>query len=125
MRSLIVARNMTISRIFLIGHEKAQHCHSADRLLTRLIVFRLLLILPLHNPIAVHLRVGFFSFLCLHLLLHFELLWHIESLLDRFPRVDGIEPPFHVLVLAPVCVVAYKIIDARPFGPVHCQIIED
>ena len=57
-----------------------------------LLMLLLIFLHPLHDPIRVELRILFRTLLRPHLLLHLELLRHVQPSLDRNPFVDGIEP---------------------------------
>jgi len=71
----------------------------------------LLLLLALHDPIAMMLRIIFFAFLRFHRLFHLKLVRHVYSLVHSWSLLDGFEPDLHLR--------EWLGGDASPLRPVH------
>ena len=57
-----------------------------------LVVRLLILLLALHGSVWVMFGIFLFAFFRLHLFLHLEGLWDIESSLDGWPIIDFVQP---------------------------------
>ena len=78
---------------------------------TQLLVPRLILFLPPHNPLTMILSILLLPLLALHLLLHLKLLRYIQPPLHSRSLINRIHPLLDRFELTDV--------HACPFGPVH------